>query len=206
MYLFFLKRLFDFIVSLVGLLVLFPLLLLIFIYLKLTIKGSPFFVHARPGLNEKIFHVIKFKTMNDKKDEFGNLLPNHLRITKVGSFLRKSSLDEIPQLLNVIKGDISLVGPRPLEVRYLEFYSTEQRKRHLVRPGITGWAQVNGRNSISWEQKFEYDNWYIENISFLLDMKILFLTVVKVFKSEGINMNKNETMIPFDVYMMTKNK
>ena len=149
--------------------------------------GKPFFFQLRPGKNGKIFKIIKFKTMTDKKDENGNLLPDADRLTKIGSFVRKTSLDEIPQLLNVIKGDMSLVGPRPLLPKYLELYNDFQRRRNEVKPGITGWAQVNGRNSISWEKKFEYDVWYVDNVSFLLDIKILIMTVLKVVKSEGIN-------------------
>ncbi|WOC51494.1 hypothetical protein BPO_0847 [Bergeyella porcorum] len=149
--------------------------------------GKPFFFQLRPGKDGKIFKIIKFKTMNDKKDSDGNLLPDADRLTKIGSFVRKTSLDEIPQLLNVIKGDMSLIGARPLLPSYLELYNDFQRRRNEVKPGITGWAQVNGRNSISWEKKFEYDVWYVDNISFLLDCKILLLTILKVFKSEGIN-------------------
>ena len=170
-----------------GFLFLSPVFVLVTIGLFFANDGKPFFFQLRPGKNGKIFKIIKFKTMTDKKDENGNLLPDADRLTKIGSFVRKTSLDEIPQLLNVIKGDMSLVGPRPLLPKYLELYNDFQRRRNEVKPGITGWAQVNGRNSISWEKKFEYDVWYVDNVSFLLDIKILILTVLKVVKSEGIN-------------------
>ncbi len=155
------------------------------------------FSFKRPGKNGKLFKIIKFKTMNDKKDEQGNLLSDEERLTKIGTFVRKTSLDEIPQLLNVIKGDMSLIGPRPLLPQYLPLYNDEQRKRHNVRPGITGWAQINGRNAISWQQKFDYDVWYVENVSFILDVKILLLTVKKVFVSEGISQEGQATMEEF---------
>jgi len=167
------------------------------VILTISNQGSPFFFQVRPGLNNKLFKVIKFKTMNDKKDQFGHLLPDADRLTKLGSFIRKASLDEFPQLLNVLKGDMSLVGPRPLLVEYLPLYSKEQASRHLVKPGITGWAQVNGRNAISWEQKFILDVWYVENQSFLLDIKILFLTVLKVFMRDGISSADTVTMSKF---------
>ena len=173
--------------ALVGFLFLSPVFVLVTIGLFFANDGKPFFFQLRPGKNGKIFKIIKFKTMTDKKDENGNLLPDADRLTKIGSFVRKTSLDEIPQLLNVIKGDMSLVGPRPLLPQYLELYNDFQRRRNEVKPGITGWAQVNGRNSISWEKKFEYDVWYVDNVSFLLDIKILIMTVLKVVKSEGIN-------------------
>tara|TARA_Y100000817_G_scaffold267996_1_gene224865 strand:- start:41 stop:511 length:471 start_codon:yes stop_codon:yes gene_type:complete len=151
----------------------------------------------RPGKNERIFKIIKFKTMNDRKDANGNLLADEERLTKIGAFVRKTSLDEIPQLLNVIKGDMSLIGPRPLLVQYLPLYNDFQRQRHLIRPGITGWAQINGRNAISWNQKFEYDVWYVKNYSFLLDLKIVFLTIKKVFVREGISQEGTATMEVF---------
>jgi lipopolysaccharide/colanic/teichoic acid biosynthesis glycosyltransferase len=160
-------------------------------------KGTPFFFQTRPGKNEKLFKIIKFKTMTDARDAKGELLPDKERITWIGNIIRKTSLDEIPQLLNVIKGDMALVGPRPLLPEYLPLYDEEQKKRHLVKPGITGWAQVNGRNAISWKEKFKYDVWYVENQSFLLDVKILFLTVKKVFKSEGISAANSVTMEKF---------
>jgi len=164
------------------------------LFLFFANQGQPFFFQARPGKNGKIFRIIKFKTMNDKKDLQGNLLSDAERLTIIGKFVRKTSLDEIPQLLNVIKGDMSLIGPRPLLVSYLPLYDEKQKRRHDVRPGITGWAQVNGRNAISWQQKFEYDVWYVENISLRLDIKILFMTILKVFKSEGINAGTSATM------------
>ena len=187
MYKNFIKPVIDFVLALVGFLFLSPVFVLVMIGLFFANDGKPFFFQLRPGKNGKIFKIIKFKTMTDKKDENGNLLPDADRLTKIGSFVRKTSLDEIPQLLNVIKGDMSLVGPRPLLPKYLELYNDFQRRRNEVKPGITGWAQVNGRNSISWEKKFEYDVWYVDNVSFLLDIKILIMTVLKVVKSEGIN-------------------
>jgi len=197
MYSFFLKRLFDFIIAFITTLFSSVVFLIITVLLFFSNQGKPFFLQPRPGKNGKIFKVIKFKTMNDKKDANGNLLPDSERLTPIGAFIRKTSLDEIPQLLNVIKGDMSLVGPRPLLVQYLPLYNEKQRRRHEVRPGITGWAQVNGRNAISWEQKFEYDVWYVDNISFALDLKILFLTIKKVFKREGISAAGQATMEPF---------
>jgi lipopolysaccharide/colanic/teichoic acid biosynthesis glycosyltransferase len=159
--------------------------------------GHVFFFQLRPGLNGKIFKVIKFKTMNDRRDSTGQLLPDADRLTALGKFIRKTSLDEIPQLLNVIKGDMSLVGPRPLLVEYLPLYNETQKRRHNVKPGITGWAQVNGRNAISWSQKFAYDIYYVDNVSLMMDIKILFLTVKKVFVSEGINSATSVTMEKF---------
>ena len=170
-----------------------PIFLLATIGLFFANQGKPFFFQTRPGKNEKLFQIIKFKTMNDKKDAAGNLLSDAERLTPIGSFVRKTSLDEIPQLLNVLKGDMSLIGPRPLLIQYLPLYNSIQKKRHDIRPGITGWAQVNGRNAISWEQKFEYDVWYVENCIFLLDVKILLLTVKKVFKREGISQEGSAT-------------
>ena len=187
MYKNFIKPVIDFVLALVGFLFLSPVFVLVTIGLFFANDGKPFFFQLRPGKDGKIFKIIKFKTMTDKKDENGNLLPDADRLTKIGSFVRKTSLDEIPQLLNVIKGDMALVGPRPLLPQYLELYNDFQCRRNEVKPGITGWAQVNGRNSISWEKKFEYDVWYVDNVSFLLDVKILIMTVLKVVKSEGIN-------------------
>ena len=181
------KRVIDFIISLTCVLLLSPIFLTITILLLIYNNGKPFFFQERPGKNKKVFKVIKFKTMNDKKDSNGNLLPDAERLTSVGNFVRKTSLDEIPQLLNVLKGDMSLIGPRPLLVEYLPRYNEEQKRRHDVRPGITGLAQVNGRNAISWKRKFEYDVEYVDNLSFFLDVKIFFMTFLKVFKSEGIN-------------------
>ncbi len=193
----FLKRLFDFVVATVAFLLLSPVFLILVVFLAIANDGKPFFFQTRPGLHEKLFGIIKFKTMNDKRDAAGNLLPDADRLTAVGRFVRKTSLDEVPQLLNVIKGDMSLVGPRPLLVQYLPLYNQRQRRRHDVRPGITGWAQVNGRNAISWEQKFAYDVYYVEHRSFALDFKILWMTVQKVFKSEGISSATAATMEPF---------
>ncbi|ADQ81911.1 sugar transferase [Riemerella anatipestifer] len=197
MYRDFFKPIMDFTLALVGFLLLSPVFILVTIGLFFANQGKPFFFQKRPGKNERIFSIIKFKTMNDKKDANGNLLSDAERLTAIGKFVRKTSLDEIPQLLNVIKGDMSLVGPRPLLPQYLPLYNEEQKKRHNVRPGITGWAQVNGRNAISWQQKFEYDVWYVENISLSLDIKILLLTVKKVFVSEGISQEGQATIEPF---------
>jgi undecaprenyl phosphate N,N'-diacetylbacillosamine 1-phosphate transferase len=198
MYKDFLKRLFDLILAFFAFLLLSPIFIFVTIGLLIVNKGKPFFFQERPGKNERIFKVIKFKTMTDERDQQGNLLPDYIRLTRIGSFVRKRSLDEIPQLINVIKGDMSLIGPRPLRVHYLPLYSKEQRKRHDVRPGITGWAQVNGRNAISWQKKFEYDVRYVQNLSFILDIKIIFLTTYKVFKREGIDSAENITAIPFN--------
>jgi lipopolysaccharide/colanic/teichoic acid biosynthesis glycosyltransferase len=197
MYRTFLKFLIDFIFSLVILIMSFPILLLVTLLLIIANQGKPFFFQLRPGKNGQLFKIIKFKTMNDKKDNEGNLLSDAERLTKIGAFVRKTSLDEIPQLLNVFKGDMSLIGPRPLLPGYLPLYNEEQKKRHNVRPGITGWAQVNGRNAISWRQKFEYDVWYVENLSLLLDFKILLLTIKKVIIKEGVNSNTSITMEAF---------
>jgi lipopolysaccharide/colanic/teichoic acid biosynthesis glycosyltransferase len=180
-----------------GLIILSPIFIFVTIGLYFANQGKPFFLQTRPGKNGKLFKIIKFKTMNDKKDLAGNLLPDEHRLTKIGKFVRKTSLDEIPQLLNVIKEDMSLIGPRPLLPEYLPLYSETQNRRHEVKPGITGWAQVNGRNAISWEQKFEYDVWYVDNVSIILDFKILFMTIKKVFISEGINANNSMTTEAF---------
>jgi len=199
MYKYFLKRFFDFWISLVALIVISPILLVVTIWLHCANKGAgAFFFQERPGKNAKIFKVIKFKTMTDERDAEGNLLPDEVRLTKVGRFVRSTSIDELPQLWNVIKGDMSLIGPRPLLVQYLPLYSPEQARRHEVRPGITGWAQVNGRNSISWKQKFEYDVWYVDHLSFWLDVKIILLTIKKVFVREGISHEGMATMEPFN--------
>lgn len=197
MYNLFLKRLVDFIGALIGLILLSPAFFIVIIGLFFANKGKPFFFQERPGKGGRIFKIVKFKTMNNKKDEFGNLLPDAERLTAIGSFVRKTSLDEIPQLINVLKGDMSLIGPRPLLVQYLSLYDAHQTRRHEVRPGITGWAQVNGRNAISWQQKFEYDVWYVDNISLILDLKILFLTLKKVFVREGISAEGHVTIEPF---------
>lgn len=176
----------DFCASLIVLIVLFPILLGASILLFIVNDGKPFFFQLRPGKYGKLFKIIKFKTMNDKKDNNGILLPDIYRLTKIGQLVRKTSLDELPQLINVLKGDMSLIGPRPLLPEYLPLYNETQNRRHEVKPGITGWAQVNGRNAISWSQKFEYDVWYVNHVSFLLDCKIVYLTINKVFKREGI--------------------
>ncbi|AXG75205.1 sugar transferase [Flavobacterium arcticum] len=197
MYSGFLKPLSDFLIAFIVLLLLSPVLLLLIILLAFFNKGSVFFFQERPGKKGRIFKVIKFKTMNDKKGADGKLLPDADRITKVGSFVRTTSLDELPQLINVVKGDMSLVGPRPLLVKYLPLYNAKQARRHEVKPGITGWAQVNGRNAISWEQKFELDVHYVDNLSLGLDIKIIYLTVLKVIKRSDINTEGVATTIPF---------
>ena len=186
MYRSYIKRLLDFILAVIGSVGALPVLLPAGILLAITNKGTPFFFQKRPGKNGKIFTIVKFKTMNDRRDDQGNLLPDNQRLTAVGKIIRKTSIDEIPQLWNVLKGDMSLVGPRPLLPEYLPLYNDFQKRRHEVRPGITGWAQVNGRNAVSWQEKFAYDVWYVDHLSFLLDVKILLLTVKKVFKSEGV--------------------
>lgn len=191
------KSIIDFCISSVVLIVLFPILFGLTVLLFIANDGKPFFFQLRPGKNSKIFKIIKFKTMNDKKDGDGNLLPDAFRLTKIGAFVRKTSLDEIPQLLNVLKGEMSLIGPRPLLPEYLPLYSEMQKRRHEVKPGITGWAQVNGRNAISWSQKFEYDVWYVNHVSFLLDCKIVYLTINKVFKREGITSENSVSAEPF---------
>lgn len=193
----FFKPLLDFIISLIAFIILFPLFVFIVVVLFIVNRGFPFFIQRRPGKNQKTFRLIKFKTMNDKKDNDGNVLPDSERLTLAGKLIRKTSLDEIPQLLNVIKGDMSLIGPRPLLVEYLPLYNGFQKRRHEVKPGITGWAQINGRNTIRWEQKFEYDVWYVDNLSFSLDVKIFFKTIKKVFISEGINSATSQTMEKF---------
>ena len=198
MYQHYLKRLFDFTIALIGIICLSPLILVVTIGLYFANQGKPFFFQARPGLNEKIFHIIKFKTMNDKKDVQGNLLSDAERLSPIGAFVRKTSLDEIPQLINVLKGDMSLIGPRPLLPHYLPLYNEVQKKRHLVRPGITGWAQVNGRNAISWQKKFELDVWYVDHISFATDIKVFLTTFKKVFFREDINQEGQVTIEPFN--------
>lgn len=187
MYKNFFKRLIDVLAAFVGLLVLSPVFLVVTVSLYFANQGKPFFFQTRPGKDARLFRIIKFKTMNDRKDATGHLLSDADRLTGMGSFVRKTSLDEIPQLINVLKGEMSLIGPRPLLPEYLPLYSSEQYRRHEVRPGITGWAQVNGRNAISWEDKFEKDVWYVDHLSFMLDLRILFLTVKKVVVREGIN-------------------
>ncbi|KDE46255.1 sugar transferase [Geobacillus sp. CAMR5420] len=192
-----LKRSFDFVVSLIALIILSPVVLVTAILVRYKLGSPVIFKQQRPGLHGKPFYLYKFRTMTDERDENGELLPDHLRLTPFGQFLRKFSLDELPQLFNVLKGDISLVGPRPLLMEYLELYTPEQARRHEVKPGITGWAQVNGRNAISWEEKFKLDVWYVDNRTFWLDIKILFLTVIKVLKKEGINQSEYVTMEKF---------
>jgi len=191
------KPVLDFLSALIGLLLLSPLILVITIVLAISNNGKPFFYQKRPGKYGKIFTIVKFRTMNDKCDAAGNLLPDMERITPVGAFIRNNSLDELLQLVNVLIGDMSLIGPRPLLTSYLPLYNAEQARRHEVKPGITGWAQVNGRNAISWEEKFALDVWYVNNISFLTDMRILLLTVKKVFRQEGISASEKETMQRF---------
>jgi len=198
MYKNFTKRILDFILSLHIILVILPILIIIATLLYFQNKGTPFFFQERPGKDAKSFNIIKFKTMTDEKDENGFLLPDNNRITKFGGFIRKWSLDELPQLFNVLMGTMSLVGPRPLLFKYIPLYSKEQNRRHEVRPGITGWAQVNGRNSINWTKKFELDVYYVDYISFLLDIKILWMTFLKVIKKEGINQSEERPMQPFN--------
>jgi sugar transferase EpsL len=188
------KRLFDFCCSLVLFLIFFSVIIIVALLVRIRIGSPILFRQIRPGLNEKPFVLYKFRTMTAETDARGELLPDHLRLTPLGKFLRKFSLDELPQLINVLKGDLSLVGPRPLLLEYLPLYSEKQRQRHNVRPGITGWAQVNGRNAIGWEEKFKFDAWYVENRNFFLDLKILYLTLIKVFKSEGIQNGNHATM------------
>lgn len=199
MYKNFFKRIIDFTIALVALSLVWPILLCVYIWLTIANKGAgALFFQERPGKGEKIFNIIKFKTMTDECDASGKLLPDAQRLTKVGKFVRSTSLDELPQLLNVLKGDMALIGPRPLRVYYLPLYSKEQARRHEVRPGITGWAQVNGRNNISWTKKFELDVWYVEHCSLWTDIKIMLLTIKKVIVKENINNDSTATMYPFD--------
>ena len=198
MYLNKIKPFLDFISSILGIILLLPLFIVITALLYIVNDGKPFFFQLRPGKNGKIFKIVKFKTMNDKRDSKGALLPDSERLTPVGNFIRKTSLDEIPQLLNVVKGEMSIIGPRPLLTNYLHLYNDFQNRRHEVKPGITGWAQVNGRNAISWDEKFDYDVWYVENISFTLDIQILYRSISKVLSSEGINAADAATIEPFN--------
>lgn len=198
MYKHFFKRVFDFLAAFIGLTVFSPIFLFVMIGLFFANQGKPFFFQARPGKGGHIFKIVKFKTMNDKKDSNGNLLSDAERLTSIGAFVRKTSLDEIPQLINVLKGDMSLIGPRPLLPQYLALYNDEQKRRHEVKPGITGWAQVNGRNAISWKRKFELDVYYVDHISFALDVKIFFLTIKKVFVREGISQEGQATAEAFN--------
>jgi lipopolysaccharide/colanic/teichoic acid biosynthesis glycosyltransferase len=187
----------DLILSITGFVLLLPVFVIVVAVLTIANDGKPFFFQPRIGRNNRVFKVIKFKTMNDRRDKYGNLLPDALRLTVLGKFIRKASIDEVPQLLNVIKGDMSLIGPRPLLVEYLPLYNAQQRRRHDVLPGITGWAQVNGRNTLTWEQKFAYDVWYVDNMSFNLDLQILLRTVKKIIVSEGISSETSATMEKF---------
>lgn len=198
MYRNYIKRVIELVLALFGLLFVSPIFLFIVLFLSIQNSGTPFFFQRRGGFKNKVFKVIKFKTMNDKRDEKGELLPDHQRLTSVGKFIRKTSLDELPQLINVIKGEMGIIGPRPFLAEYLEIYSVEQKRRHDVRPGITGWAQVNGRNNLSWAKKFELDIWYVENVSFLLDLRILFLTLKKVFFFKDVNKQGEATTVKFN--------
>ncbi len=193
----FIKRFGDLILAFIILLILSPVLIVLIGILGVTNHWTPFFVQPRLGKDQRIFKMVKFKTMNDQTDDQGKLLPDDQRLTRVGKFVRTTSLDELPQLINVLKGEMSLVGPRPLLVKYLERYSSEQRRRHEVKPGITGWAQVNGRNNISWKKRFEYDIFYVDHLSFILDLKIIYLTILKVLKREGISSKTSTTMEEF---------
>lgn len=197
MYKLFLKRFFDIVISGAALLVLSPLLLILIAVGAIKMGGNPFFVQERPGKDEKIFKLVKFRSMNNKKDENGNLLPDEMRLTMYGKFLRASSLDELPELWNIFKGDMSLIGPRPLLVRYLPRYNEFQKRRHEVRPGLSGYAQAHGRNAISWEKKFEMDVWYVDHVSFMTDIKIIIDTVRVVLKREGISSETSATMEEF---------
>lgn len=193
------KRILDFLISLTALMIIWPILLLVTILLTLCNKGAgAFFFQERPGLNGKVFKIIKFKTMTDERDAEGNLLPDEKRLTKVGKFVRSTSIDELPQLWNVLVGDMALIGPRPLLVQYLPLYSKEQARRHEVRPGITGWAQCHGRNAITWAKKFEYDVWYVDHCSFRTDLKVILTTVKKVLVRDGISQEGQATMEAFN--------
>ncbi|SEE85234.1 sugar transferase [Pseudomonas deceptionensis] len=200
------KRVFDIVIALLGLVVLLPVLAVVSILIRVKLGGPVFFTQLRPGLNGKPFKMIKFRTMRDAVDQNGVILPDADRMTAFGRTLRSTSLDELPELLNVLKGDMSLVGPRPLLIQYLPLYSPEQNRRHEVRPGITGWAQVNGRNALSWDEKFKLDTWYVDNQSLLLDLKILFLTVKKVLVREGISQENNATMEAFTGSIVLEHK
>ncbi len=191
------KRMLDFIISLFGIVVLSPLFLILIIIGTVKMKGNPFFTQERPGYREKIFKLVKFRTMTNEKDENGNLLPDEKRLIPYGKFLRSTSLDEIPELFNILKGDMAIIGPRPLLVRYLDRYSDEQHHRHDVRPGLTGYAQAHGRNALSWEDRFDMDLWYVKNISFITDIKIIIDTVKAVLKKDGINSENSATMEEF---------
>lgn len=199
MYRYFFKRFFDFWIALIALIVLSPLLIIVTIWLHFANKGAgALFFQERPGRNAKIFKVIKFKTMTDERDDNGILLPDAERLTKVGKFVRSTSIDELPQLINVLKGDMALIGPRPLLIQYLPLYSPEQSRRHEVRPGITGWAQCHGRNAISWAKKFELDVWYVDNVSLIIDLKVICITIKKVLQRADISSETSATMEPFN--------
>lgn len=204
MYAKYFKRVIDFCLSLIGLIVLLPLLLLLMLLGAVFMGGNPFFTQERPGKDEKIFKLIKFRTMDNRKDKDGNLLPDEVRLNKYGRFLRSTSLDELPELINILKGDMAIVGPRPQLVRDMVFMTPEQRRRHSVRQGLTGWAQVNGRNGISWEDKFKYDLEYVDKISFLFDVKIIIMTVATVFKRDGITMEDMATAMDLGDYLLSK--
>lgn len=199
MYKCFFKRLFGFSITLVVMILISPVLLIIYLWLTVANKGAgAFFFQERPGKNAKIFKIIKFKTMTDERDAEGCLLPDAERLTKVGKFVRSTSIDELPQLINVLKGDMALIGPRPLRTHYIPLYSKEQLRRHDVRPGITGWAQVNGRNNISWTKKFEMDVWYVDHCSLITDIRIILTTIKKVLKRDGVSKEGEVTTVPFD--------
>lgn len=204
MYAKYLKRIIDFCLSLIGLIALSPVFLILIILGTIFMQGNPFFTQERPGKDEKIFKLIKFRTMDNRRDKDGNLLPDEVRLNKYGRFLRSTSLDELPELINILKGDMAIVGPRPQLVRDMVFMTPEQRRRHSVRQGLTGWAQVNGRNGISWEDKFKYDLEYVDNISFLFDVKIIFMTVATVFKRDGITMEDMATAMDFGDYLLSR--
>nr|WP_299067402.1 sugar transferase [uncultured Allomuricauda sp.] len=206
MYKYFLKRVLDLILSFIGFTILFPVFVFIWLVLLVVNQGKPFFTQPRPGKDEKIFSILKFKTMTDKKDENGKLLPDELRVTKFGTFLRKSSLDEIPQLLSIIKGDMSLIGPRPLRVRYLPYYTKEEQIRHTVKPGVTGLAQISGRNLLDWDIRLQKDIEYVNSLSFGLDLKIFFQTILKVLSSKDVALDSESGMIDFDELRKNKNQ
>lgn len=206
MYAKYFKRIIDFCLSIVGIVVLSPLLIILMILGAIFMRGNPFFTQLRPGKDEKIFKLIKFRTMDNKKDENGNLLPDEVRLNKYGRFLRSTSLDELPELFNILKGNMAVVGPRPLLVRDMVFMTAEQRKRHSVRQGLTGWAQVNGRNGIGWEDKFKHDLEYVDKISLSFDLKILFMTVAAVVKRDGITMEDMATAMDFGDYLLNEKK
>ena len=200
MYKVFFKRLLDFFLSIIGFVILFPIFAMVWFILLFVNNGRPFFLQPRPGKNEKVFNILKFKTMTDKKDENGKLLPDELRVTKFGTFLRKSSLDEIPQLLSIIKGDMSLVGPRPLRVRYLPYYTKEEQIRHTVKPGVTGLAQISGRNNLDWDTRLQKDIEYVQNLSLMLDIEIIFKTAMNVIARKDVALDSESGMPDFDTY------